>query len=87
MVGCAALQEYEGEYSCDKKHGHGRYSWPSGAHFCGHFDNDRREGAGVYVSPEGEKFEVVCTNTLPLLVGNSVCLLLIPSGCVSPGHA
>lgn len=52
------MQVYEGEYMCDKKHGHGRYSWPSGAHFCGYFESDRREGTGVYVSPEGEKFEV-----------------------------
>ncbi len=53
-----AMQVYEGDYVCDKKHGHGRYSWPSGAYFCGYFECDLREGSGVYVSPEGEKFEV-----------------------------
>ena len=52
------MQVYEGDYVCDKKHGHGRYSWPSGAYFCGYFKSDLREGPGVYVSPEGEKFEV-----------------------------
>ena len=55
------MQVYEGNYACDKKHGHGRYTWPSGAHFCGLFENDLREGAGVYVSPEGERFEVIST--------------------------
>ena len=54
----AHMQEYEGMYCSDKRQGHGRYRWPSGAHFCGHFHNDEREGVGVYVSPEGEKFEV-----------------------------
>ena len=52
------MQVYEGDYVCDKKHGHGRYSWPSGAYFCGYFESDLREGTGVYVSPDGEKFEV-----------------------------
>jgi hypothetical protein len=52
------MQVYEGDYVCDKKHGHGRYSWPSGAYFCGYFESDLRKGTGIYVSPEGEKFEV-----------------------------
>ena len=53
------MQEYEGDYVHDKKHGHGRYSWPSGAYFCGYFEYDLREGTGVYVSPAGERFEVI----------------------------
>lgn len=51
-------QVYEGSYVQDKRHGRGTYSWPSGATFRGWFEEDLKEGVGVYVSESGERFEV-----------------------------
>lgn len=67
------LQVYEGEYLADKKHGRGTYTWLSEARFTGQFESDQKEGFGVYISPDGEKFEVrleerdiqLCTCTFP----------------------
>ena len=56
----ATMQEYEGEYQGDRKHGSGVYRWPSGAYISGQFYQDCKEGLCVYVSADGEKFEVQC---------------------------
>lgn len=54
----ATMQEYEGEYHRDRKHGSGVYRWPSGAYIAGQFNQDYKEGLCVYISADGEKFEV-----------------------------
>ncbi len=33
----------------DKKHGHGKYTWPDGRKYIGEWKNDKRHGRGTYV--------------------------------------
>uniref|UniRef100_A0A7S0FG56 MORN repeat-containing protein n=1 Tax=Pyrodinium bahamense TaxID=73915 RepID=A0A7S0FG56_9DINO len=46
---------YEGQYRNDKKHGEGRFTWPSGKAYEGQWASGQRHGVGVDVNPGGAK--------------------------------
>lgn len=47
---------YEGTWSKDKMHGHGKIQFPSGAFYEGNFQENKFHGAGTYCWPNGSFF-------------------------------
>lgn len=45
---------YEGEYSNDKKNGHGVYTWKDGTVYDGEFMNDLKHGMGTVKYGDGK---------------------------------
>jgi hypothetical protein len=39
---------FDGQFSEDKRHGHGVFTWPDGAVYDGDFVNGQRQGHGKY---------------------------------------
>mmetsp|Transcript_93301 Transcript_93301/g.273128 ORF Transcript_93301/g.273128 Transcript_93301/m.273128 type:complete len:311 (+) Transcript_93301:67-999(+) len=46
---------YEGQYCKDKKHGNGRFTWPSGKAYEGQWVCGQRHGTGVDINPGGSR--------------------------------
>lgn len=58
---------YEGEYENDKKHGVGKFTWPSGRSYEGQWVSGRRQGVG-WVCPGGRQCWYTlgyCASTVP----------------------
>merc|ERR1712194_968421 len=47
------IMVYDGEYLKDKKHGHDKFTWPSGKAYEGQWMNGQRHGIGVDTSVSG----------------------------------
>ena len=48
---------YDGQWSGNRRHGHGVFTWPSGARYEGNFKNDRREGPGKILYADKAEYE------------------------------
>ena len=46
---------YAGDFRTNMKHGHGKFTWGTGASFEGKFKNNVMEGEGVYKWESGAK--------------------------------
>ena len=43
-----------GEFSEDKKHGFGIFTWPDGRKYIGHWEKGKQHGTGKYAANNGE---------------------------------
>ena len=50
-------EEYVGELSDGKRHGHGLCIYPDGGQYEGEWVDDKRHGMGTYFDPNGGSFE------------------------------
>ena len=41
------VNQYDGHYNEDKKHGYGEFTWESGNKYCGNYHYDERQGYGT----------------------------------------
>ena len=48
---------YEGMWRGAKRHGQGRFKWPSGSEYFGNYVNDRRHGEGILAYEDGTRYE------------------------------
>ena len=49
--------KYEGQFSNDRLHGFGVYTWPDKRRWEGPFKNGRMHGIGVQICPDGASVE------------------------------
>lgn len=62
-------EEYEGDWQEDKMHGHGRYSFTSGAVYTGDWSKGKMQGQGTMVNVDGTSYEGEWLNGLMHGVG------------------
>lgn len=55
--GSGVSDKYEGEYTADKKHGYGIFSWASGNIYKGHYVDDLRTGYGEMYWGDGSYYK------------------------------
>ena len=46
------------------KNGYGKLTFADGGKYVGYFENNKRNGSGVYITPSGEKFEGEWSNDI-----------------------
>lgn len=54
---CTTVHRYEGNWSNDRREGHGSYFYASGAVYRGSWERGRMHGMGLYTSASGSRYE------------------------------